>query len=81
MLIPDMPDDPLLPRPPTGPYAASGPRFGTRPLVEACSWCRRVRGLDGQWSGSDSQVTGADVTHGICPDCVRERCPELEGIE
>jgi hypothetical protein len=51
--------------------------FWSQPLVEACIWCRRVRDADGNWGEPDASLFGVDVSHTICPDCVRERLPEL----
>lgn len=59
------------------PYAASAVRFGAQRLVEACSWCHRIHDERTGWGGCDADVTDADVTHGICPDCIVKHFPDL----
>jgi hypothetical protein len=53
-------------------------------VLRVCAWCFRVDG-DG-WRGIEDVVaeralltsdTLPDVTHGICPDCMRERMSEV----
>jgi len=41
-------------------------------LLPMCAWCKRIRDDQGMWSQVEQYVhrrTGADFTHGICPDC------------
>lgn len=48
-------------------------------LIPMCSHCRRVRNEDHVWQTLERLVqakTGSRFTHGICPDCVRERYPD-----
>jgi PAS domain S-box-containing protein len=43
-----------------------------RGLVPICSWCKRIRDDMGFWQQLEFYLhshTGADFTHGICPDC------------
>ena len=43
-----------------------------RGLVPICSWCKRIRDDTGFWQQLECYLhsqTGADFTHGICPDC------------
>lgn len=40
-------------------------------LVPMCAWCRGIRDESGQWvSLFEFVAKSADVTHGICPNCV-----------
>jgi PAS domain S-box-containing protein len=51
-----------------------------RGLVPVCAYCGKLRDDDGYWQQVDvylAKHAGADVTHGICPDCMQQRFPEL----
>jgi PAS domain S-box-containing protein len=44
-------------------------------LLPICAWCKRVRDDTGYWEEVGAYIserTGAEVTHGICPDCLAE---------
>ncbi len=49
-------------------------------LLPICAWCKRIRESEGTWVTPEKYImrkTDADVTHGICPDCMeRQRCGE-----
>jgi GAF domain-containing protein len=41
-------------------------------LLPICAWCKRIRDDEGYWSQVEAYIhksTGADFTHGICPQC------------
>jgi GAF domain-containing protein len=41
-------------------------------LLPICAWCKRIRDDEGYWSQVEAyfhKFTGADFTHGICPQC------------
>ena len=43
-----------------------------RSLLPICAWCKNIRNDAGYWSRVEEYLheqTGADLTHGICPDC------------
>ena len=45
-------------------------------LLPICAWCKRIRDDKGYWSQVEAYVhqhTGADFTHGICPDCLEKQ--------
>jgi len=47
-------------------------------LLRVCAWCRRVRTDAGGWVSMEVFMrdhADIDITHGICPDCVREHYP------
>jgi hypothetical protein len=49
-------------------------------LLPMCSHCKKIRDDTGYWSSVEhyiGQRTGADFTHGICPDCIGEHFPEF----
>jgi peroxiredoxin (alkyl hydroperoxide reductase subunit C) len=53
---------------------ARSPARSRAELISMCAWCRRMRDDEG-WHAAETYIarrTGADFTHGICPDCVRE---------
>ena len=42
-------------------------------LLPICAWCKKLRDDDGYWSSVEEYIadrSGADFTHGICPECV-----------
>jgi len=44
-----------------------------RGLLPMCAWCRKVRNDEGFWESLEAYVSArmdADLTHGICPDCL-----------
>jgi GAF domain-containing protein len=48
-------------------------------LLPICAWCKRIRDDHGYWSQVESYIhahTGADFTHGICPDCLEKQRPK-----
>jgi PAS domain S-box-containing protein len=48
-------------------------------LVPICSSCKKIRTDQGLWTPVEEYLTahtGAQFTHGICPDCVKEFYPE-----
>jgi GAF domain-containing protein len=47
-------------------------------LLPICAWCKRIRDDEGYWSQVEAyfhKVTGADFTHGICPECLQKVLP------
>jgi GAF domain-containing protein len=51
-------------------------------LLPICAWCKRIRDDQGYWSQVESYIhahTGADFTHGICPDCLEKQRPKKQG--
>jgi len=45
-------------------------------LLPICAWCKRIRDDQGYWNQVEAYVhalTGADFTHGICPDCLAKQ--------
>jgi len=48
-------------------------------LLPICSWCKKIRNDAGYWQQLESYIgqhSGAEFSHGICPDCLREKYPE-----
>lgn len=51
-------------------------------LLPICAWCKRIRDDKGYWSQVEAylhQHTGADFTHGICPECLERQRHALLG--
>jgi GAF domain-containing protein len=45
-------------------------------LLPICAWCKRIRDDRGYWNQVEAYLhahTGADFTHGICPDCLEKQ--------
>ena len=48
--------------------------------VPICAHCKSIRDEDGAWSTVEHYLveeTGASLTHGYCPSCVKEHYPDL----
>jgi peroxiredoxin (alkyl hydroperoxide reductase subunit C) len=48
-----------------------------RPLIRSCAWCRRLQD-EGGWHEPEIYIrrrSGAELTHGICGECLREHSP------
>jgi hypothetical protein len=53
-------------------------------LLPICAWCKRIRDDHGYWSQVETYIhehTGADFTHGICPECLEKQRPKKEPAE
>ena len=51
-------------------------------LLPICAWCKRIRDDKGYWNQVEAyfhQHTGADFTHGICPECLEKQRPKKRG--
>jgi hypothetical protein len=47
------------------------------PLHFVCAWCGRVRIDQGEFRDlAQDSIEAADVTHGICPDCLARETDE-----
>ena len=47
-------------------------------LLPICAWCKRIRDDKGYWNQVEAYIhehTGADFTHGICPECLEKQRP------
>ena len=58
---------------------AARPALGPsgQPLIRSCAWCRRFHD-EGGWQEPENYIrrrSGAELTHGICGDCLREQSP------
>jgi peroxiredoxin (alkyl hydroperoxide reductase subunit C) len=54
---------------------ARSPKASRQLLLKMCAWCKRVHEKSGDWSRVEDYIrrfTGADFSHGICPDCLTE---------
>jgi len=52
-----------------------------RGMVPICSYCKRVRDDKGYWEQVEVYIerqSGAGVTHGICPECLKKYFPDLD---
>ena len=48
-------------------------------LLPICAWCKRIRDDQGYWNQVEAYIhqhTGADFTHGICPECLEKQRPK-----
>jgi len=53
---------------------------GTRSILPLCSFCKKIRDHQGYWEQVDAYIPKhlpADITHSICPDCLKTNYPEL----
>ncbi|MEJ2640730.1 MAG: PAS domain S-box protein [Desulfosarcinaceae bacterium] len=50
-----------------------------REILPLCSYCKKIRNDKGYWEQVDVYIhkhLQADITHGICPECMQKRFPE-----
>lgn len=50
-----------------------------RGLIPVCAWCKKMRNDQGYWSQIEvflRENSDAQVSHGICPDCLSKMCPD-----
>lgn len=50
-----------------------------RGILPLCSFCKKIRDDKGYWEQVDVYIhkhSQADISHGICPDCIRKHYPE-----
>jgi PAS domain S-box-containing protein len=48
-------------------------------ILPLCSFCKKIRNADGSWEPVDMYIyhhSQADISHSICPDCLRTHYPE-----
>jgi PAS domain S-box-containing protein len=48
-------------------------------ILPLCSYCKKIRDDEGYWEQVDTYIhenTNADISHGICPDCLKQHFPE-----
>ncbi len=51
-----------------------------RGILPLCSFCKKIRDDQGYWNQVDvyiQQHSEADISHGICPDCLQQHYPKL----
>ena len=51
-------------------------------MLPICSACKKVRDDQGYWKQIEeyiSQRSGAQFSHGLCPDCMEQLYPEWAG--
>ena len=49
-------------------------------LLPICSYCKSIRDDKGYWHRVDEYIrdhSEADLSHGICPECIKERFPDI----
>lgn len=48
----------------------------TPTYITVCAWCGKVRDGD-RWSYAAALPESAEVTHGICPDCLQRQIEQV----
>ena len=51
-----------------------------RGILPVCAYCKKVRDDEGYWEQVDVYLAhhaGAEISHGICPDCMRKHYPDI----
>ena len=49
-------------------------------ILPSCCFCKKIRDDAGNWEGADVYIdkhTEAQISHSICPECLREHYPEV----
>ncbi len=52
-----------------------------RGILPLCSFCKKIRDDKGYWEQIDVYIykySEADISHGICPECMKKHYPEYE---
>ncbi len=55
-----------------------------RGIIRICSYCQKIHNEAGAWQQIQAYVrehSDAEFSHGICPDCMRERFPQFPSEE
>jgi hypothetical protein len=53
-------------------------------LLPICASCKKIRDDRGYWNQLETYIsehTGADFTHGICPECAERLYPQLHKVQ
>ncbi len=53
-------------------------------ILPLCSFCKKIRNKDGEWEQVDEYInknSQADISHGICPTCLKLYYPEFGNDE
>ena len=51
-------------------------------LLPICSSCKKIRDDEGYWTQVEVYIekhSGAQFSHGICPDCIKKLYPHMSG--
>ncbi len=51
-----------------------------RGLLPICSYCKNIRNDEGYWEGIEGYIhehSGAEFSHGICPQCLKKEHPDI----
>jgi hypothetical protein len=54
-----------------------------RGLLPICAWCKNIRNDEGYWHRVEDyikQLSQAELTHGICPDCTKKHFPDVPDL-
>lgn len=52
-----------------------------RGIIPICAFCKKIRDDKGYWTQVETYLkehTDAGISHGYCPECIKENYPELE---
>ncbi len=52
-----------------------------RGILPLCSFCKKIRNDAGYWEQVDVYIkkhTSAEISHSVCPDCIKKHYPEYE---
>jgi len=52
-----------------------------RGILPICSFCKKVRDDKGHWEQLDIYIlkySEANISHGVCPDCIKEHYPDID---
>ena len=55
-----------------------------RGILPLCSFCKKIRNNNGEWENVDTYIhkhSEADVSHGVCPDCIKKHYPEFDMLD
>lgn len=53
-------------------------------ILPLCSFCKKIRDDQGYWQQVDAYIqthTSAEISHSLCPDCLKEHYPDIVAPE
>ena len=52
-----------------------------RSILPQCSYCKKIRDNEGYWELVETYIIkhlSADISHGICPECLKKHFPDIK---
>ena len=48
-------------------------------ILSTCGYCKKIKNKEGKWQepAEIMRDMGTPLSHGVCPDCLKEKYPEI----